>query len=394
MSGNITRRGAHSWRLKFEACERDPVTGKRRTRYVTVRGTKKDAQRELNRLLSLVDSGFYVEPSTLSVAEYLERWLMDHAQHRVSAKTFERYAEIARKHLIPALGSHRLPKLSPLHIQAYYSDALTKGRVRTLRSGIQEMLPPLAARTVKHHHRILSEALKQGVRLRLLQHNPCADVDPPRPKHAEMKIIDQARSADLLKAAKGMQIYIPVLLALTTGMRRGEILALRWKDISLDSQTLQVARTLEETAAGVNFKEPKSERSRRTIALPALAVEELHIHRRHQAEELLRLGIRQIGETLVSCNHVAQPLRPRAITKSFANLSRKLELGIRFHDLRHSHISHLLDAGVHPKVASERAGHASVSITLDVYSHLISGIQEDAANRIDAALRTHLERRP
>jgi len=137
-------------------------------------------------------------------------------QHRVSAKTLERYAEIVRKHLTPALGSLRLAKLSPVHVRAYYSDALTKGRVRTLRTGIQETLPPLAARTVKHHHRVLSEALRRAVRLRLLQHNPCDDVDPPRPKRREMKIIDQARSAQLLRAPGGKAIFIPVLLAITT----------------------------------------------------------------------------------------------------------------------------------------------------------------------------------
>jgi integrase len=393
MAGNITRRGQRSWRLKFEVGERDPVTGKRATRYVTVNGTKKDAQRELTRLLGQVDNGVYVEPSALTVAEYLERWLTDHAQHRVSAKTFERYAEIARKHLVPALGVHRLAKLSPLHIQAYYSEALTKGRVRTLRGGIQETLPPLAARTVKHHHRILSEALRQAVRLRLLQYNPCGDVDPPKPKRTEMKILDQARSAKLIRAVDGKLIYVPVLLAIMTGMRRGEILALRWRDLNLDGRTLQVTRTLEETATGIGFKEPKSERSRRSIALPTFAVEELRRHRRQQALDLLKLGIRQTDETLVCCDHEAHPLRPRSVTKGFADLSRKLGLGVRFHDLRHSHISHLLAAGVHPKVASERAGHASVSITLDVYSHLIPGMQEDAANRIDAALRTHLERR-
>jgi integrase len=394
MTGNITRRGAHSWRLKFEAGERDPVTGKRATRFVTVRGTKKEAQRELTRLLGRVDSGTYVEASALTVAEYLDRWLTAHAQHTVSAKTFERYAEIVHKHLAPALGGHRLGRLSPLHLQAYYSEALTKGRVRTLRSGIQETLPPLAARTVKHHHRILSQALRQAARLRLLQHNPCADIDPPKPKRTEMKIIDQQQSAEAIRAAEGKLIHVPVLLAITTGMRRGEILAVRWKDLNPDGRTLRVMHTLEETAVGLAFKEPKSERSRRTIALPALVVEELRRHRRQQAEDLLRLGIRQTDETLVCCDHEAQPLRPRSVTKSFANLSRKLGIGIRFHDLRHSHISHLLAAGVHPKVASERAGHASVSITLDVYSHLIPGIQEDAANRIDAALRTHLERRP
>jgi integrase len=213
-----------------------------------------------------------VEPSALTVDVYLERWLSDHARHRVSAKTFERYVEIVRKHLTPAFGSHRLAKLSPLHIQNYYSDALTKERVRTLRGGIQETLPPLSARTVKHHHRVFSEALRQAVRLRLLQHNPREDVDPPRPKRTEMKIITQARSAELLRAADNKVIYLPVLLGITTGMRRGEILALRWKDLSESGHALQVTRTLEETTDGLSFKEPKSERSRRTIALPTLTV--------------------------------------------------------------------------------------------------------------------------
>ena len=390
MIGNITKRGAHSWRLKFEAGERDPTTGKRQTRYVTVRGTKKQAQAELVRLLSEVETGGTLfEPAALTVADYLTRWLAEHARHRVSAKTFERYSEIVRKHLIPALGTHRLTKLSPIHLQAYYSDALTNGRIRLRRSGIKETMPPLAARTVKHHHRVLSEALRQAVRLRLLRRNPCEDIDPPKPARTEMKIIDQAQSAHLLKAVEGKALYLPVMLAIATGMRRGEILALQWGD--LNRNALQIRRTLEETMSGLSFKEPKSERSRRSIVLPAFAAEALRRHRRQQAEDLLRFGIRQTPETLVCCRAEGQPFSPRAISKAFAELSRRLGLGIRFHDLRHSHMSHLLAAGVHPKVASERAGHSSISITMDIYSHLIPGMQEDAADRIDAALRTHLE---
>lgn len=390
-AGTIRRHGA-SWQIKYEAGERDPATGKRQTRYATVRGTKKAASAELARRLAVVNSGGAVEPSNLTVTAYLEQWLSTAARHRVSAKTFERYDEIVRKHLVPSLGAHRLTKLSALHIQAYYSDALTEARTRTLRNRVTITLPPLAALTVRHHHRVLSQALRQAVRLRLLLHNPCTDIDPPTPRRTEMKVVDPRQSVDLLKAASGGLLHIPVLLAITTGMRRGEILALRWQDVQLNTQTLQVVQTLEQTAGGLAFKEPKSERSRRTIALPALTVEALRLHRRMQAEALLALGIRQEEGTLVCCDHEAQPLSPRAVTKRFSVLSHRLGLGIRFHDLRHSHISHLLAAGVHPKVASERAGHASVSITLDVYSHLIPGMQEDAAARIDAALRSHLDR--
>jgi integrase len=155
------------------------------------------------------------------------------------------------------------------------------------------------------------------------------------------------------------------------------------------SQSLQ---TLEQTAHEITFKEPKTDRSRRTITLPGVAVGALRQHRRTQAETMLRIDHRQTEDTLVNCDLSAEPMSPRTVTKAFSTLSQRLKLGIRFHDLRHCHISHLLAAGVHPKVASERAGHASVSITLDVYSHLIPGMQEDAASGIDAALRTHLER--
>jgi integrase len=394
MRGSIRSRSPGSWEVKYEA-RPDPKTGQRRTRYITVKGTKREAQRPLVELLHQVDIGTHCDLSKLTVADYLEQWLMDHARHRVSAKTLERYIEIVHKHLIPALGSQRLVTLSPLQLRSYYSEALTKERARILRSGITVRLPPLAAQSIKHHHRVLSQALRQAVRLRLLQYNPCSDVDPPTPKRTEMKIIDYGQSAEVIKAAKQRgcpSFYLAVLLAITTGLRRGELLALRWRHLDLTARTLQVAQTLEETLAGLTFKEPKSERSRRTVALDTLTVDELRRHRRQQAEDLLRLGIRQSDDTLICCDFEGQPLRPRSVTKRFADLSRQLDLGVRFHDLRHSHISHLLAAGVHPKVASERAGHAGVSITLDIYSHVIPGMQEEAADRVGAMLRTHLER--
>lgn len=382
MRGNITRRGDRSWRLKFEVGERD-AAGKRQTRFVTVRGTKKDAERELTRLLGQLEDGTFVEPSKLTVAEFLERWLSDHAKDRVSAKTFERYAEIVRKHLAPALGAHLLRNLPPLQIQGYYGKALASGR-RNGRGG-------LSAQTVKHHHRVLSQALRQAVRWRLLHSNPCDFADPPRPVRHEMRIIDEAGAGALLGAIDGSALHVPVLLALTTGMRRGEVLGLRWKDVDIERRALSVTQTLEQTKDALAFKEPKTERSRRTIALPALTAEALRRHRAKQAEHRLRVGPAYADRDLVCCRADGEPLSPRAVSKAFAELASKRGLKLRFHDLRHSHISHLLAAGVHPKVASERAGHASVSITLDVYSHVIPGMQEDAASKIDAALRAHLK---
>ena len=185
---------------------------------------------------------------------------------------------------------------------------------------------------------------------------------------------------------------MPILLAVTTGMRRGEILALRWKDVDLDAGTLAVQQTLEQTRKGLSFKAPKTARSRRTISLPSLTVEALRRHKVHQAEDRLSSpGIGRAEIDLVSSLRDGSPSSPRALTQEFKRLAKKLGFAVRFHDLRHTHISHLLAEGVHPKVASERAGHASVAITLDTYSHVLPGLQEDAAARIDAALRTHLE---
>ncbi|HLG87046.1 MAG TPA: site-specific integrase [Alphaproteobacteria bacterium] len=393
--GGLRQRSPRSWEIKFDAGV-DPKTGKRLTRFTTVRGTKKDALEALAKYRNQRTEGTLLEPKRITLAAFLELWLTGQ-QHRVSAKTWQRYAEIARKHLIPALGAHPLSKLTPLHLETYYNETVTKPRKRTKRGGAIDELAPLSAHTVRHHHRVLSQALKQAVRLRLLAFNPANNVNPPRPLHKEMRILDHAQTGVLLKAAKGSPIELVVLIAVTTGMRRGEILGMRWKDLNLEARTLSVAQTLEEVRdettrkMRLTFKAPKTDRSRRTITLPEMTAEALRLHRVEQAKQRLRAGAAYDNADLVCCDELGAPLRPHYITQAFAKMAAGLKLPVRFHDLRHTHISHLLAAGVHPKVASERAGHASVSITLDVYSHLIPGMQEDAANKIDAALKAHLD---
>ncbi len=369
---------------------RDPVTGKKKDKWQTFNGTLREAKTERGRLISEHKGGTYVEPSRLTVAEYLESWLVDQARQAVSVKTFERYAEIVRKHLIPALGTHRLTKLAPVHIKAYHGAALASGRLHPGKG--ENAARGLSAQTVKHHHRVLSQALRAAVLLQLLTRNACEAVKPPRPVQREMKVLDQEATARLLRKVEHLAIYIPVLLAVTTGMRRGEILALRWRDVDLDAGALSVRQTLEQTRTSLAFKLPKTPRSRRTITLPTLTVEALRRHKVRQAEDWLSMGLGRDGLGLVCGLRDGSPRSPRELTKEFSRVMKRLGFALRFHDLRHTHISHLLVEGVHPKVASERAGHASVGITLDLYSHVLPGLQEDAANRIDAALRTHLER--
>jgi integrase len=382
VKGHVRQRGKNSWAIIFDV-GKDPVTGKRRQKWHTFRGTKREAQRELNSLLHGIQSGEYVEPNGVLTSEYLEQWLCNYAKPNVSGKSLERYAEIARCHLIPALGAYRLIDLRPLHIQSYYSRALESGR-RDGRGG-------LSARTVLHHHRILREALQQAVKWQLMTRNPADAVEPPQPRHKEMRTLNEPQIASLLDVIRGNELlHMAVLLAATTGMRRGEILAARWRDIDLESGILSVRQSLEETKAGLVFKEPKSKKACRTIALPELAIEGLRRHRAEQARVRLMMGPAWQDNDLVCAQHEVRPLHPRSLTHAFVNLlRRRTDLPrVRFHDLRHSHATLLLRKNVHPKIVSERLGHSTVGITLDVYSHVLPGMQEEAARKIDAALRS------
>lgn len=381
MKGQIRPRGEGSWAIVLDVGH-DPITKKRQQKWHTVRGTKRDAQREMTRLLNELRTGVYVEPSKVRVRDYLDRWLADYARASVAPKTFERYAEIVRCHLAPALGEHPLSELRPLDIQSYYSRALQSGR--------HDGKGGLSLRTILHHHRILRQALQQAVKWQLLARNPADAVEPPHPRRKEMLALDEPQIAMLLEAARPNRLlHLSVLLAVTTGMRRGEILALRWRDIDFEPGVLSVRQSLEETKAGLAFKEPKSEKARRTIALPELAIEGLRRRKADQARVKLMMGRSYEDHDLVCCQDDGRPLHPTSLTHVFVNLLRRRNLiRVRFHDLRHSHATILLRKGVHPKIVSERLGHSTVGITLDVYSHVMPGMQEEAARKIDVALRT------
>jgi integrase len=208
-----------------------------------------------------------------------------------------------------------------------------------------------------------------------------------------MAVFTAEQSAEFLCAINHTHTYWSVLVALATGMRRGEVLGLRWKNVELDRASLRVVESVEQTKAGLRFKAPKTEQAR-AVTLPAFAVEELRRLKRQQAETLLQLGVRQTGETLVCCREDGQVLQPTSLTHQFTYLmGRSPDLPrLRFHDLRHSHATQLLVEGIHPKVVQERLGHSSIAITLDLYSHVIGTLQEDAATRLDSAFGPAIRR--
>ena len=361
----------------------DPVTGRRRIKYCTVRGAKRDAQRELRRRLEAVDQGCHADPGKLTVGDWLTKWL-DLARTEVSPKTAERYAEIVDKHLVPALGALPLGKMQAVHVEAYYATALKEGR--------RDGTGGLSAQTVRHHDRVLNVAMKRARALKLIAVNPIEDVTRPKVEREEIEYLDPSDARKLLRAAAGTRLHAPIFLALATGIRRGELLALRWSDLDLDRGNLTVAQAIEQTKAGLRFKLPKTKQSRRVIALSPSVVDLLRAHKVQQARERLALGLGKDDLGLVFTRLDGSIINPRNFSKEFSRLVARADIrSVSLHGLRHTHFTNLLREGVHPKIASERAGHASVAITMDIYSHAVPGLQEDAALRIDSALRQLLE---
>jgi integrase len=381
MKGHIRERSPGKWAVILDLHDEN---GNRRRKWHSFAGTKRQAQQECARLVTLMTTGNYVEPTRQTVAEFLDEWLA-FIKPSVAPKTLERYAEICRKSIAPQIGDVTLAKLKTDRIDAAFSQALQTGR-RDGKGG-------LSPRTVHHMRRVLIKALNQAVTWDRLPRNPAQATTPPKVERQKMLAYDAGQTGELLEAMRPTRMFIPTLLAVMCGLRRGEILALRWRHVELgdNMRRLAIVQSAEQTKEGIRYKEPKSGRAR-TVALSSTVVAELKAHRARQAEEQLRLGLRPDADSFVVAQLDGSPLQPRSLTHEWIRLIGKTSLPrIRFHDLRHTHASQMLAAGVHPKIASERLGHATIGITLDLYSHVMPGMQADAAEQVDAAIRKALK---
>jgi integrase len=381
MRGHLRERSPGRWAIVIDV--RDPATGKRRRKWHSFLGTKRQAQVECAKLIAEIKNGTALDPAKATLREYLERWLA-HMATQVSPRSAENYREVVEHWIVPALGNVQLARLQPEQIAQAYSNALTEGG----KDG-----RGLSSRSVLLMHRTLSQSLKHAVIWKLRGDNPASFCKPPRVERKEMKVLDLDSTASLIEFARGGRLYIPILFFALCGLRRAEVAALRWNRVDLDARRLSVSTSIEQTAQGVREKPPKTGKAR-SIALPALVVEELRRHRVSQAEQLLALGVRQAEETHICLREDGSPWPPRVLTYAFARVIRASGLTkVRLHDLRHGHATHLLVANTHPKVVQERLGHANIQLTLDTYSHVLPSMQEDAATTIDAAIRAALKRR-
>ena len=369
MRGSIRPRGDG-----YEICVSagvDPVTGKRKRIYRWARG-KREAERVLTDLLKAVDSGSFADPGRLTVANYLRDHWFPHISTRVRPRTAQRYRELLERHVVPVVGSVKMAKIRPAHVQQVVDQATASG---------------LAPRTVAAVYRTLHSALAQAVRWQLLAVNASTAVRPPRTERPELHSPDVAKVTRVLDAARGTRLYVPLALAASTGLRRGELLALRRRDVDLEAGSLRVVASLQRVDADLVFLPPKTDRARRTVGLPPAAVTLLRRHRKGQAERRLLLGQAWADLDLVIERGDGEPLPPDSLSRDWYRLVRRVGLpGLRLHDLRHAYATALLTAGVHPKVASEALGHSSVAFTMDTYQHLMPTMQEQAVRAIEEAI--------
>ncbi len=379
MNGHVYKRAKGTWTIMYDLSP-DPVTGKRRQKSQTVKGTKRDADRALREILSSLEQGTYVKPSKVTVGEWLDQWCESYAVMNTSDRTYISYRSILDKHIIPGLGRIYLSSLEPQQIQDYYAKQLIQGR--------SDGTGGLSPRSVLYHHRILSKALDHAVRMGALARNVAKLISPPRVSSKTMNILDAEQALKFLDLASETVYYPLFSTLLYTGMRRGEGLALKWKNVDLLGLEIHVVETAYKIKRQYIVKEPKTLHSKRVISLSLSLAGLLKVHKEEQQRMREEMGGSLSDEDFVFAWPDGRPFDPDSVTHNFGVIVKKAGLNVRLHDLRHTHASLMLMAGVHARVVSERLGHANIAITLDTYSHVLPGLQEDAAEKFDKVLES------
>jgi integrase len=368
-TGQIVGRGRHRWLVRV-FLGRDRETRRRRYHNRTVHGPVRQAQSYLNKVLRERDLGRQVDGVTVTLDEFLDRWLDTAAKPKLREKSYHSYESLLRRYIRPVLGERILSAVTPLDVQDAYQKMIDRG---------------LSSRTVRYTHSVLRSAIRQAIRWRLLAQDPTDGAQLPRLRRREMRVLGVEQSRAFLSAALKTH-YGPVFaIALTTGMRPSEYLALKWQDIDWDRGTVSVVRTLEKSADGWRFAETKRARSRRIIKFQNWMLETL---KNLQARTIRRSGCsRPDNSELVFTSPAGRPIYSDKLAKRFKAILGQNGLPmIRLYDLRHTAATLALSAGVPPKVVAEQLGHASAAFTLDVYSHLLPHMQEEAAIKVEQIL--------
>jgi integrase len=332
--------------------------GARKRKWHSFRGTKREAQAECARLITEMKDGVYVEHDKKSLNEFLDAWERDWMATHVGPKTSQRYSELLRVHVRPHLGHKRLQSIGVGDLNALYT----------------KLHETLAPRTVRHVHRLLHRIFSHATKWGDVRRNAVLLVDSPKVPPTEAAVLQTDEIPRMFAALRSRAFYPLAVVALGTGMRRGELLALRWQDVNFDKATINVERSLEQTGKGLRFKSPKSARGKRSISLAPAVVTELRTLWKAQQEQRLALGLgKSPAEALVFAECDGAPLKPDQLSGQFARAMESAGLPhVTLHTLRHTHASQLITAGIDILTVSRRMGHHSPTITLSVYGHLLT----------------------
>ncbi|KKM11202.1 hypothetical protein SY88_09670 [Clostridiales bacterium PH28_bin88] len=359
----------------------NPKTGK--TKQVLLYGkTREEVQEKLIKALAEKQAGVFVEPSKLKVGDWLDKWLNDRMKNHLRPTTWDSYKYLIDTHIKPAICNLQLKNLTSTHPHDLYNAKIAGGR--------SDGAGGLSSRTVRYIHTVIHAALKQAVREGLLAQNVVDNVVIPKQHKKEMRVLTREETERFLTAIENDRLYAAFLLDLTSGLRVGELLALRWKDVDLKEGIIHVRRGLVkirnqegETKTKTAFHEPKSKQGKRDIPIPEDVVKELRAHRARQNQEKLLLGQEYQDNDLVFCTVDGKPIEPRNFTRTFHRMIKKAGIPhANLHALRHTYATRLLEANEHPKVVQELLGHSQISMTLDTYSHVGMDLKRKAAEKL------------
>ena len=374
MRGHVRRRG-NTWSYVIDLGRDED--DKRRQKWVGGFRTKADANQALTKALHDVQVGSFVVPQRTTLRQFVKDEWLPSTRPLVRSTTWASYEANLRLHVLPRLGDKRLQHVRATDLNKLYADLLETGRVNG-QGG-------LSARSVRYVHTLIGRVLGDACKWGYLAVNPAKLATPPTAKTAAQSTWTADEVRAFLTSVNEDDLYPAFVLAATTGMRRGEVLGLRWRDVDLDAARLSVQQALIATGYNLSFEEPKTERSRRSIALDAATVSTLRALKVRQAQERLRFGPDYQATDLVFTQADGSPVHPMTLSDTFKRRVKSAALPpIRFHDLRHTWATLAFSQGMHPKVVSDRLGHSSITVTLDIYSHAVPALQEEAAATVAA----------
>ena len=350
--------------------------GKRKQKTVSGFKTKKEAEKACAELIVKYENGLYNEPNEMVMQEFFHYWLDNHYKYKVAKSTYDPLTSRVNNKIIPLIGHIKLKDLKPYHIEKYHNDLFIQG---------------LGARSVATLHSIVSRSLNYAVKQEMILKNPCSIVGKPRVPNRDYTVWDIKDCHLFLSYVKNKDPYkyIAYYLAIYTGMRRSELLALTWDNVDFTKNKIFVNKSLYyKNSSEFYFQEPKTKKSKRAIAIDETIIKELKLHRKQVNEDRILYGPEYKEHDLVCCSFDGAPTPPNYLGDVFKKITNEIDVPkIRFHDLRHTHATILLRIGENPKVIQERLGHASIQITLDTYSHVLPDMQENAMSAFSKAMK-------